>query len=366
MFVFSNRKIRALFSLTHLMHHAPPWREAKEFLTALHQLVPYDRAVTFLKLDPAHWHLLSSPRTITNLSALGTLTDHNQYFWQFKRTYFEKMVGRKRFSLHFPTSLAPILSNRQIQEYQTDYWGKYGIRYCYGIYTKTPDGYLATYISRAQGGRDFTPEERMLLDHLCQHLAVSEREDERPCSVFFADAQGKIVVPDPQIENHPTITGQMRRHLPFWVREQMENPLSPLYREIKENDLVHRFVISRGGFGRHPLFRIGWTAPEIPSRLSPLLLAGFSEQHALSPRERDVLALAACGMQRKEMATHLKLSVETVKEYLGSLYRKVGVEGHGPLVAQLFARQHQDTHLSRSQTDASTATPTEPDARTHR
>jgi DNA-binding CsgD family transcriptional regulator len=336
MFVLSNRKVRALFSLTHLIHHAPPWKEAKEFLNALHQLVPYDRAVTFLKLDSAHWHLLSSPRTITNLSALGTLTDHNQYFWQFKRTYLEKMAGRKQFSLHFPASLAPILPNRQLQEYQADYWGKHGIRYCYGIYTKAQDGYLATYISRAPGGRDFTQEERMLLDHLCGHLAVAEREDERPCAVFFADARGQIVVPDPQVENDTALAQKIRGHLPFWIKEQMENPLSPLCREIRENPVLHRFVISQGGFGRHPLFRISWTTQEMPSRLSPSLLAHFSERYALSPREREVLILAACGLQRKEMANHLKLSVETVKEYLGSLYRKVGVDGHGPLIAQVL------------------------------
>src|SRR5690606_21629887 len=45
----------------------------------------------------------------------------------------------------------------------------------------------------------------------------------------------------------------------------------------------------------------------------------------LSPREREVLVLLACGMSSKEMATRLRVAVGTVKGYRRNLYGKLGV-----------------------------------------
>ena len=46
---------------------------------------------------------------------------------------------------------------------------------------------------------------------------------------------------------------------------------------------------------------------------------------SLSPREHEVLALAASGLTNHEMAAHLDLSVHGVKFHLASIYRKLGV-----------------------------------------
>lgn len=45
----------------------------------------------------------------------------------------------------------------------------------------------------------------------------------------------------------------------------------------------------------------------------------------LSPREREVLEMAAFGLTNEQVATRLHVTVHAVKFHLGSVYRKLGV-----------------------------------------
>jgi DNA-binding NarL/FixJ family response regulator len=53
---------------------------------------------------------------------------------------------------------------------------------------------------------------------------------------------------------------------------------------------------------------------------------GAQELSALSAQERRVLALVAAGKTNKEIAVDLKLSDNTVKNYLGSVFEKLQVK----------------------------------------
>ena len=53
----------------------------------------------------------------------------------------------------------------------------------------------------------------------------------------------------------------------------------------------------------------------------------------LSPREAEVLALIAQGLSNQEIADRVFLSLNTVKSYLRSVYRKIGVERRVQAVA---------------------------------
>ena len=55
---------------------------------------------------------------------------------------------------------------------------------------------------------------------------------------------------------------------------------------------------------------------------------------ALSPRERDVLRLAAAGLTNRQISSQLGLGVETVKTLLSRVYRKLGVNGRTEATAE--------------------------------
>lgn len=50
------------------------------------------------------------------------------------------------------------------------------------------------------------------------------------------------------------------------------------------------------------------------------------DEHGLSPRESEVLALVCQGLSNQEISERAFLSLNTVKSYLRTLYQKIGVE----------------------------------------
>ncbi|MDP3892306.1 response regulator transcription factor, partial [Nocardioides sp.] len=68
--------------------------------------------------------------------------------------------------------------------------------------------------------------------------------------------------------------------------------------------------------------------------------AGHTPSHDfdLSPREAEVLALIAKGMSNKEIAQTVFLSVNSVKTYIRTAYRKIGVHRRGQAV--VWAHEH--------------------------
>ncbi|HUE95685.1 MAG TPA: helix-turn-helix transcriptional regulator, partial [Longimicrobiaceae bacterium] len=58
------------------------------------------------------------------------------------------------------------------------------------------------------------------------------------------------------------------------------------------------------------------------------LLVGYDRElplEALSPREREVFALASTGLTNKEIASHLGVAPGTVKIHLHAIFRKLGI-----------------------------------------
>jgi NarL family two-component system response regulator LiaR len=62
------------------------------------------------------------------------------------------------------------------------------------------------------------------------------------------------------------------------------------------------------------------------------------QEHGLSPREAEVLALIARGMSNQEIAAAIYLSVNSVKTYIRTAYRKIGVQRRGQAV--VWALRH--------------------------
>ncbi|MFN3308883.1 MAG: response regulator transcription factor, partial [Anaerolineales bacterium] len=58
----------------------------------------------------------------------------------------------------------------------------------------------------------------------------------------------------------------------------------------------------------------------------------------LSPREMEVLSYLSLGQSNKEIAHHLGISHQTVKNHLASLFRKLGVEDRTQAVVYALQR----------------------------
>lgn len=347
----SYQKVEELLGLIRRINAVSPWKDPQGFFAALNRLVPFDRSVAFLRVDSKTHQILPSPLTVTNLGAVDSFQEHNGYFWQFKQPIIEEIAKNKFRAFHVPTVLPIYLSRKRFQEYQFDYWEKHKIRFCYAFYTKGSQGYMATYLSRSPGRRDFSEEERMLLDLLSPHLDLVAAGSSMESATFFADAIGKILWLDARAETEitgdPAFAAKLRRLLPIWLGGLSSDPLKPLRGEMPEKGTNRHFVVSRAGTGKSPLFRVSWTSAEEAPPLSAEILNAFAREYHLAPREKEILTLAVAGRQMKEMAQQLGLAVDTVKEYLGSVYRKVGVDGRGPLVARVLSEA-----LARSSTRA--------------
>jgi DNA-binding NarL/FixJ family response regulator len=78
--------------------------------------------------------------------------------------------------------------------------------------------------------------------------------------------------------------------------------------------------------------------PATSSDIAPIII----EAYGLSPRERDVVRAIARGSSTPDIAAELFLSPHTVRDYIKSVFEKLGVSSRGELIAKLFAEHYSD------------------------
>jgi DNA-binding CsgD family transcriptional regulator len=74
------------------------------------------------------------------------------------------------------------------------------------------------------------------------------------------------------------------------------------------------------------------------AEVAPIVIEAYS----LTARERDVLGAIARGGSTAEIAAELYLSPHTVRDYVKTVFEKVGVSSRGELVARLFGEHYAD------------------------
>jgi len=74
------------------------------------------------------------------------------------------------------------------------------------------------------------------------------------------------------------------------------------------------------------------------AEIAPIIIEAYS----LTSRERDVLGAIARGSSTAEIAAELFLSPHTVRDYIKTVFDKLGVSSRGELVARLFAEHYSD------------------------
>ncbi len=79
--------------------------------------------------------------------------------------------------------------------------------------------------------------------------------------------------------------------------------------------------------------------PAKAAEIAPIIVEAYN----LSAREQQITQLIARGLSTTQIAQQLVLSPHTVRDYVKSVFEKVGVSRRGELVARLFAEHYQES-----------------------
>ncbi len=71
------------------------------------------------------------------------------------------------------------------------------------------------------------------------------------------------------------------------------------------------------------------------------LSAVIAGAYGLTPREREITALAARGHSTRQIATTLGISPFTVQDHLKAVFGKIGVRSRAELVVTLYVQHYQ-------------------------
>jgi DNA-binding NarL/FixJ family response regulator len=83
-----------------------------------------------------------------------------------------------------------------------------------------------------------------------------------------------------------------------------------------------------------------WLGPRVSAALAlePASAAGHPPHDSLTPREREIVALIGAGLQIKQVAGELGISVSSVNTYRSRIFRKMGLASNAALIR--YAVQH--------------------------
>jgi DNA-binding CsgD family transcriptional regulator len=76
--------------------------------------------------------------------------------------------------------------------------------------------------------------------------------------------------------------------------------------------------------------------PAQGSEIAPVIL----EAYDLGPREQEITRLIARGLSTAQIAELLGLSPHTVRDYVKTVFEKIGASTRGELVARVFAEHY--------------------------
>ncbi|WP_305787671.1 helix-turn-helix transcriptional regulator [Symbioplanes lichenis] len=98
-----------------------------------------------------------------------------------------------------------------------------------------------------------------------------------------------------------------------------------------------RWLVLHGSCLRRPDGSQGPVAVTVEPARSEQIAPIMVEAYSLTPREQQVTRAVARGLSSQEIAAELVLSAHTVRDYLKTIFTKVGVSSRGELVAKLHA-----------------------------
>ena len=124
-----------------------------------------------------------------------------------------------------------------------------------------------------------------------------------------------------------------------------------LYEDMDGEDLLRAMdEVSAGNLWleRDLLNNLAQNALEMETIIEDTIRQRLDELgNVFSQREKDVLQLILEGLTTKEIANHMHLSEQSIKLYLGRLFRKLKVNNRGQLILSVFQRVCPVSNLLR-------------------
>lgn len=117
-------------------------------------------------------------------------------------------------------------------------------------------------------------------------------------------------------------------------------------RDAVDAECPGRLALKREIAGRPWFFRLSFRAAAQPlvcvffrdeSVSDRFDLGSLRQQYRLTRREADLMAHLLDGMNNREIAEDLCITEQTVKDHLGNIYRKIGVQDRYGLLRHLIA-----------------------------
>ncbi|WP_371656627.1 MULTISPECIES: helix-turn-helix transcriptional regulator [unclassified Streptomyces] len=212
-------------------------------------------------------------------------------------------------------------------------------------------------LKRAAGGRPFGADDThriagigppliaALRSYVTQGpVAPTGQRYELPPGMLVVSAEGEVAVRTPQARKWQSVMARQQA-APDWLIEYCFAALSFEAREHARNPSRRypRVCTPLLGYGQwtafeaQPLGDNGDIAIMIQRATGTLLLPTFCDWHKITAREQQVVQHLQDGSAPKQIARLLDLSVHTVNDHLGAIFRKTGACGRDELMAAITA-----------------------------
>jgi DNA-binding CsgD family transcriptional regulator len=189
----------------------------------------------------------------------------------------------------------------------------------------------ALCLHRQKPDRDFSDRDLLVVDSLAPHLArvlqhfdlleqIRSGEISSDSGLLAEGADGKVSI--------SAVAMRVLSENPEFLSSGI--PASPATVVLRSSGIPYRVRTTLGGPGKG---RIILFEPLSPQESLPLRLSSWG----LTDRQREIVLYLIRGASNREIADHLSLTEQTVKDHLKAVYDKVGVRNRAQLTARVYS-----------------------------
>ena len=188
---------------------------------------------------------------------------------------------------------------------------------------------------------------KKIVRHSADLKIVGEAADLQQVIALVAQVHPDVVVLDLSLPDYDGLDGlaALRRHFPalrvvllsmhaeerYALAALRAGALAYVSKAMAASELVEAV--------RHAAVGKAWHGPRVSQLLAEEAQPGTRPAHQqLTPREAEIVALIGAGLQVKQVAAELNISVSSVNTYRSRIFRKMGLANNAALIR--YALQH--------------------------